>query len=482
MTANEASPKKAALFVSHRLIDQEQSAGNTSGEILRPDIDTKSARAASNASDPPNCLGTDLFPSEEYPSSQMSGDHTKINESMSAQHLAMDKLRDELNAAMQRLDAIEQSHSQQDQSLSDGQQAALTLRLDALEARLVEFNAVEEQSEISPDTPPHWIEEIVRRLEASNEASHMLATQALSDTLLSVLAEHTAPDPSLDLARVNELLCRLDSTEVEKGPTAINGEPGSTHLDTICKQAVEAALRPVLEDFSASISALMDRPDPVLDLTEQRQFFSRFGTAIGHVVKRLDRIADRYEASQLEPPTNTTELKETVDRILDLQTKQTESIKAQSEPYSNGGSPELYERLENLSSMVSEIAARPDPVLDLTVQRRSFAQFNTAAGVVLRRIEEATIRRDDPQYEEDEHARGTFNEQVAAGPNEFASGNLSELISAIKSLALANEALSCQISLTTKTPDLEPLRDFLATIAETLALFAYNAEVTETDR
>lgn len=85
-------------------------------------------------------------------------------------------------------------------------------------------------------------------------------------------------------------------------------EPASEGPDLAARiNALGAAIAPppdlgpvlsALSDLSERLTALENRPGPVLDLTEQRKSLAAFGTALGAALRRIDSVAERLEGSE----------------------------------------------------------------------------------------------------------------------------------------------------------------------------------------
>ncbi|MDX8351415.1 hypothetical protein [Cognatiyoonia sp. IB215182] len=156
-----------------------------------------------------------------------------------------------------------------------------------------------------------------------------------------------------------------------------------------------------LDQLAKQISALGTRPDPTLDLTDQRQMLARFQTAMGHVVGRLENEVTRIEAiggDERQSETAATQLSSLAQALTD-----------QFAPLTTMPSQltEIATQLQGLPESQNEMSAalkvlkdRPAPTIDLTEQRKSLAQFAGAIGTAIKRLEAVTERieaNDDDQ-------------------------------------------------------------------------------------
>jgi uncharacterized protein YoxC len=222
----------------------------------------------------------------------------------------------------------------------------------------------------------------------------------------------TRPIPSVDLSiqrqgvaqfleamgtvirRLDGAIDRLDSpmanphlTEISNHLTFIVAQLDDMGTATIDLSPVSQALHDLRYDIGRSvqdfqpttdavqhlaqrIDALALRPDPVLDLTQQRQSFAQFGEAMGQVLRRLDCVAEVFSAQ----PDTARLLAETQSLRTDIQTPF-----AQVEAH--GGA------IADIAAKLADLMNRPAPSLDLTAQRTSFAQFTTVISQTLRRLE-----------------------------------------------------------------------------------------------
>lgn len=164
----------------------------------------------------------------------------------------------------------------------------------------------------------------------------------------------------------DDLLARL-----EAGP---DWSPVLDRLDAlqamIAQGRDDGATADAFPDLIAKITHLAERPAPVLDLTAQRQSFAAFANAMSRAIERLEAVSEALMAP-VEPVVSLPQLDTLAggfDRVL-VQNDQTASA------------------LQHLAQQISGLAQRPDPILDLTAQRQSFAAFGQALSKVVTRLE-----------------------------------------------------------------------------------------------
>ena len=210
--------------------------------------------------------------------------------------------------------------------------------------------------------------------------------------------------PATPDTEVLDRLTALEALIAAQQPAAPDLEPFFARLD--------AALGPLqtrMEDLALRMSALETRPDPVLDLTEQRKSFAGYATALSTALRRIEALDEKFAdlpALQAGIDRISAELgaqnapgPDLIEPVLaalaarkdpDLSTIEQALAELAQRPAIPDMSPALLALQDNLDKLGERIAALetpPDPVLDLTEQRKSFASFATALGATLRRIE-----------------------------------------------------------------------------------------------
>lgn len=178
--------------------------------------------------------------------------------------------------------------------------------------------------------------------------------------------------------------------------------------DTVESVAERTAILSALAQLQETIENLAARPDPVLDLTAQRQSFAQFGTVMKMIVQRLEGTAEQIKESlETTSSSNVVEDHAALGAQLDaLPGVLAEALR--SSPQAASVVTQLVEIKEQLShlpaaqgqaeemmTVLQNLANRPKPILDLTEQRRSFASFTTALATVVQRLEKSADRFGD---------------------------------------------------------------------------------------
>lgn len=202
-------------------------------------------------------------------------------------------------------------------------------------------------------------------------------------------------------AHLEEIRRHLEAIE----PAAPQADNTATLRDTPESAAERTAILAALAQMQDNIDGLAARPDPVLDLTTQRQSFAQFGTVMKMVVQRLEGTADQIKDSLKEAaPAYATDQESQLSAQIDaLPDAIVDALRKSPEAASVLGQligikeqlnilPITQEHVEGLDSTLQSLANRPKPVLDLSEQRRSFAGFTTALATVVQRLEKSADR------------------------------------------------------------------------------------------
>ncbi|PJI91426.1 hypothetical protein BC777_0254 [Yoonia maricola] len=218
-----------------------------------------------------------------------------------------------------------------------------------LETRLTAQTAATPAPDLTPQT------------EAINAMEQAL-TQGLStvsnDVKTLITMHDTTEDSSTTEAQLSELKTALENLP---GLAAI-GDKLATISEQLGGLTDKKSHDPAQDQLSAQINTLVtdvaamsQRPDPTLDLTEQRQGLARFQTAMNTVLGRLEQaIADLADVGQ------TNQKPETQD---------------------------LHNKLDTLADTLSPVESLPAQFADLTEQRQGLLQSQTAMATILRRVE-----------------------------------------------------------------------------------------------
>ncbi|PJF08890.1 hypothetical protein [Pseudorhodobacter sp. MZDSW-24AT] len=142
-------------------------------------------------------------------------------------------------------------------------------------------------------------------------------------------------------------------------------------MDTACR--LIASTPEALVRVSDQLQALAQRPDPVLDLTAQRQSFAQFATVLHHIVERIESAVQTVENDQGGV------------QFLEALHGLRKDLEA---PLSR--LPEALDAISDLSWQLKEAVDRPPPVPDLTLHRQSVAQIAIALRAGLQRLEDRT--------------------------------------------------------------------------------------------
>lgn len=240
--------------------------------------------------------------------------------------------------------------------------------------------------------------------------------QTLCDKLdqqLDAMAEKTVRQSEAD-TDVAEALKRLEAQAVAPSGAQeahVDLDPVLSAIEGLGQQLQNLPAPPA--DPSEALAALHTRldqigaqPAPQLDLTPQRKNFAQFQTVLSTALKRFENVAAIMEAAA-EPSEPSPELAGLADRFDALPLRVAQTVKEEMETASLrvdlsgveqelsrlGQTPaQLPASFDALVEQVSALQKRPDPVLNLTEQRRSFANFATAFGAAIARMESLSDR------------------------------------------------------------------------------------------
>ena len=200
------------------------------------------------------------------------------------------------------------------------------------------------------------------------------------------LSDLTAQLGSLE--ELNEKLDEISTSLTSGNDTAVSADVTDTgtqvSLDNLAQN---------VDQLSNQIANLAKRPDPVIDMTEQRAGFARFQTALATVVGRLEN-----EISRLA----TVEGKD--DDATQMLEKLAEQINAITIPATSGDDlldhirsidakvAELPEKQDAIVASLTELGKRPEPILDMTEQKQTLAQFASSVGAAVKRLENVSMQ------------------------------------------------------------------------------------------
>lgn len=168
-------------------------------------------------------------------------------------------------------------------------------------------------------------------------------------------------------------------------------------VDAVAAQIATAFVAPAarVESLLAKVDDLANRPEPTIDLTAQHQAFTRFLISVGSATARLEETADVL--SQLQDKGHTPELTEISSALQSLATR----IEAGPDwsplflrlgALQQGMIQSLQDSshakaLSGLTDQIARLAQQPAPVLDLTAQHQSLAEFGTTISRAMDRLE-----------------------------------------------------------------------------------------------
>lgn len=222
--------------------------------------------------------------------------------------------------------------------------------------------------------------------EVSEIAHHPAPTLDLTEQRQGIARFQTAM--ATVLARLEAAVARLatlEEPETQADPDAWKSEVGGLHqklapLELVPAQLTEIAAYlnnlPKLNDtIGLQLQELTARIDPAAGQAAQRQSLAHFTQALSTIVSRMESIADGQTQSMNQDDT-TAELARIEATIAQQKSGDLIDILAQHN-----------RELGDMRAELATLFARPAPVIDLSAQRKSFAQFGTALGSVVARFE-----------------------------------------------------------------------------------------------
>ncbi|MEM8537565.1 MAG: hypothetical protein AAGF56_06865 [Pseudomonadota bacterium] len=167
-------------------------------------------------------------------------------------------------------------------------------------------------------------------------------------------------------------------------------------------EAVRAALTDhlIAPTLIAEVTATLDRvanlPPPTLDLTAQRAGFAKFATVIAGAIARLEQVADQIAKPAGPPPVdNSAALADMQKAVADIATHLSDPPETPALDDMMVRMAALGETADTIKAELTALSNRPAPRLDLSAQRQSIAQFGTALGTVLQRLENIAANLSD---------------------------------------------------------------------------------------
>lgn len=340
------------------------------------------------------------------------------------------------NAIAQKLDAsakhIEDQVSKPDEAVTSEQ---LIERLDALPSKLLDVVP----SPVDLSVLEGKVDDLHRHAHGS-DAPHVALTSRL-DALVDVAkAEIEAMK-----AQVATAFERFETTKNQP----IDLEPLISRIDSLTAETY--ALPEVVESLRTEVLSAAAKPPPQLDLSAQRESFTKFGLAIGTVVARLEETVEGLSSLQTTAQADTIELK-SVMQALPVILQEALAEKFQDDPMRQGVAklrehltsvPEQLAQLATMQQSLDALAKRPQPALDLTEQRRGFARFATAISMVVNRLEQVATELSETKVVEHSLPEAVSLEEsmrdISAGLNRLAEAQ-AEHIAVLDQKLIASQA------------------------------------------
>lgn len=211
------------------------------------------------------------------------------------------------------------------------------------------------------------------------EQAKIALDEKLSGIALSLSEGASTPDLRHIEAQIAEIIESSSSYD----------RPGNLAKIEECLQKIMA---PLQAEISQSVALVLEKPDPVIDLAPQKQMIARFGTVMAQVVRRLEAVASALDTGSLPPLLEALQCDSAarhsaqIEKMDDLCQEIAQLRDASEDHHPQDGEID-QQAFERLIAQIDALAERPNPTLDLTAQQKGFAQFNAAAGQVLRRFE-----------------------------------------------------------------------------------------------
>ncbi|MEL6620964.1 MAG: hypothetical protein AAFP16_18970 [Pseudomonadota bacterium] len=250
---------------------------------------------------------------------------------------------------------------------------------------------------------------VTQRLEAAAESiGGHVAKQNQAELPQDILDRVDAlPDRIRDILPPTADLSALENRLDAFGDTLTNRVNGIEATVTAGFSAIETAqfnsFPDAIADLRSDVQALAQRPPVQLDLTAQRESFARFGTAMATVVKRLEDAIATLGSLQQGSHVENVELLAVVQALPRALHEAVEDARNRDPVQQTVA--EVHETLKQMATEVADframqdlldtLARRPDPVPDMSEQRRGFARFATAMGTAIQRLEQVSDRLHD---------------------------------------------------------------------------------------
>lgn len=313
------------------------------------------------------------------------------------------------------------------------------------------------------------------------EQSVTAIAKAHESAIEQIHLAHQTPSMTPVLEELGADIAQIKTQLQGQRDAALSAEDVAGQVSSRVLADVQASFEDHAQNISDAVGSIAARPDPVLDLTEQRRGFAQFAAVLAQIVERFECAADKFSTDDLGAIH--AGLADLGARLQDQRCGQDAAFDALKQAIAEAANSKpaedvtdrVAERLDELSANIRAVSQRPDPVLDLTAQHRGFAQFNAAAAVVLRRFEHAIERMGGDV--------ATLSQTLAAKPSDDVKNPEAEtaqsLAEALNALASANRTLS--VAAAQADAPSNDLREIRLVLAEFIAQMMRHAEL-DTDQ
>ena len=276
--------------------------------------------------------------------------------------------------------------------------SAITQRLEASAEQIGAHLETSKEAEVAEDIMARLND--LHRLQTETEPSiDSLSAQvaALQSTALSETSE------------IRTLMSELAAKFEAPHPATVDLAPVLEKLEVMNTQS--HTLPATLSELQTTIVRIADRPPQTLDLTAQREGFARFATATASVVHRLENCASDLHTLSENAQSETNELRALMQAVIDnvrklpQDTRDTHVLQDMIAHLQNDIKklPVEFDEMTEIRNILNTMAKRPDPVLDLTEQRNSFARFLAVTGTSIQRLEQIANTLDKHPKDDDQN-------------------------------------------------------------------------------
>ncbi len=223
---------------------------------------------------------------------------------------------------------------------------------------------------------------------AAQQVTEQVLT-TLSNDVKSLIAMHGA---TTSRDNTTELLMALEQTpalsRLDDMLKSISADMRTlTDTNAPASASAQDQMMAKISGLTDAVTAISQRPDPVIDLTEQRQGLARFQTAMSAVLTRMESAIADLAGLKGQPHAHSEadELHTKIDRLTD-KVAPIDRLSTQLADLTTELSilPQQGERLE---SQLKGMEMRLDPVAHDAAQRRLLAHFTNAIKVIVSRLD-----------------------------------------------------------------------------------------------